>query len=693
MSLTKQQKLARDSCPACFGPTLPTDSQPLIICLNGNFQHRHHFAASKNYLELTTPGKFIHPDAISQIDKTIHDQEDLLRVQSTSDQCADLHKAANDKRNQTTWKACDDTGLMGCCCRHDAAVYMANITGGGEKRKYPLAIIDQVLRDVHPDWEVRVLYDIGCTLKKFVSLRQLFPEAADRLHFGTSVFHSYVHNWKCQLEFSPRLNIGWGLSDGEGLERLWSYLATLVSPLRYSTRSHRLGALQHKIEFHNKKGIVSLIHWIKYKQKMAVDCSEKAKDELASLSRTQNPFSSNQTNYTRKFFETQWQDQRSFQQTHTSAETEERECLAEFLDRQATLEILREQLMEADERYPTLFQSLIETVFEIADNQEQQRLVEINFTSFPAHLLGSNQEEQNARLLIWHAKSKLYAHAVQLHLERQPLYRGTHIGTTLSTKILAAIERRKKPVLAVIKKVNDYRASYLTQFAPSEVNLPENRPLTYHSFTNISLDSAFWQDVYLFHSQAPWAKSADVRTGIQAFLMIDRSNEELFLIKNELNSATSWAVELHGCIKARIDYLKDRVVGGLQNEDAVRLATSIDMGKCEDVMKVALVISVLEDQLAKHEALMRSWAGDVHDLWTTLYGSIPELHPWFQLVDNLPLPTIVGNTGIDEEEGSETDVDEDEVDPVLMQNLLNIGHNDQENPNGRVGNGSENLDV
>jgi hypothetical protein len=41
---------------------------------------------------------------------------------------------------------------------------MANITGGGEKRKYPLAIMDQILRDVHPEREVRVLYDIGCTV-------------------------------------------------------------------------------------------------------------------------------------------------------------------------------------------------------------------------------------------------------------------------------------------------------------------------------------------------------------------------------------------------------------------------------------------------------------------------------------------------------------------------------------------------
>jgi hypothetical protein len=47
---------------------------------------------------------------------------------------------------------------------------MASITGGGEKRKYPLAIMDQILKDVDPEREVRVLYDIGCTLKKFISL-------------------------------------------------------------------------------------------------------------------------------------------------------------------------------------------------------------------------------------------------------------------------------------------------------------------------------------------------------------------------------------------------------------------------------------------------------------------------------------------------------------------------------------------
>lgn len=86
----------------------------------------------------------------------------------------------------------------------------------------------------------------------------MFPIQRNRIDFGTSVFHSYVHNWKCQIEFSPCFNVGWGLSDGEGLERLWYFLHPLISSLQYSTRNHRLGALGHKVAFHNRRGINKL---------------------------------------------------------------------------------------------------------------------------------------------------------------------------------------------------------------------------------------------------------------------------------------------------------------------------------------------------------------------------------------------------------------------------------------------------
>lgn len=72
-----------------------------------------------------------------------------------------------------------------------------------------------------------------------------------QLKFGTSVFHAYVHNWGCQLDYNPRLNKGWGMSDGEGSERVWYKLSSLVAALRYSTKQHRIWELNLKAEHDN----------------------------------------------------------------------------------------------------------------------------------------------------------------------------------------------------------------------------------------------------------------------------------------------------------------------------------------------------------------------------------------------------------------------------------------------------------
>lgn len=44
--------------------------------------------------------------------------------------------------------------------------------------------------------------------------------------------HAYGHEWACQLAFNPRLRVGLGLTDGEGVERLWSRLRKLIGITR-----------------------------------------------------------------------------------------------------------------------------------------------------------------------------------------------------------------------------------------------------------------------------------------------------------------------------------------------------------------------------------------------------------------------------------------------------------------------------
>ncbi|KAI7937262.1 hypothetical protein MJO28_016161 [Puccinia striiformis f. sp. tritici] len=195
-------------------------------------EERSEFLWNRNMTGLASGTAQGLPSELEAVKEYITHQERLHKITKKADKCADSHKAGNDNRNETTWKACDDTGIMGSCCRHDSVVFLANIHGTGENRALPLAILKRFLAGVEEDRPVGVLYDLGCSLDKYIDLRKIWPESRDRLRFGTSVFHAYVHEWPCQVKYNPRYQQGWGLSDGESLERLWSLLAPL-EPAKY----------------------------------------------------------------------------------------------------------------------------------------------------------------------------------------------------------------------------------------------------------------------------------------------------------------------------------------------------------------------------------------------------------------------------------------------------------------------------
>jgi hypothetical protein len=56
----------------------------------------------------------------------------------------------------------------------------------------------------------------------------------ERLLLATSAMHAYAHQWSCQIVYNPRLRKGLGLSDGEGVERLWSKMRKLIGITRSS---------------------------------------------------------------------------------------------------------------------------------------------------------------------------------------------------------------------------------------------------------------------------------------------------------------------------------------------------------------------------------------------------------------------------------------------------------------------------
>ncbi|KAA1133993.1 hypothetical protein PGTUg99_009573 [Puccinia graminis f. sp. tritici] len=84
---TRQDVLAQRSCPACFGVSLPSndpmaapDDSKVFVCLDGNFQHRHHLQASKNYIEVERQPLFVQPQDLEVCNTEIREAELAKRV-------------------------------------------------------------------------------------------------------------------------------------------------------------------------------------------------------------------------------------------------------------------------------------------------------------------------------------------------------------------------------------------------------------------------------------------------------------------------------------------------------------------------------------------------------------------------------------------------------------------------------------
>ncbi|CAB5193235.1 unnamed protein product [Rhizophagus irregularis] len=116
----------------------------------------------------------------------------------------------------------DDTGIFGSTCRHGIPLKFINLKGIGER----FSLAEYILSDLHNMFyedssTFIVLYDIACNL------------------------HSHV-------EKSERL------TDGESLERLWSYLGRFSSTTRYMRPHHRLDILEKGIQHISRKMISNL---------------------------------------------------------------------------------------------------------------------------------------------------------------------------------------------------------------------------------------------------------------------------------------------------------------------------------------------------------------------------------------------------------------------------------------------------
>ncbi|KAF9504092.1 hypothetical protein BS47DRAFT_1374422 [Hydnum rufescens UP504] len=221
-------------CPFCFGGSHTSGlGVSTIACIDANFQikRNHDKDRQKGFkgktgardpeifsprmVELSQVELDMMEARMMEDDRAVPGEDDAVEpgmnvLNSVLNMCGDSFIAADGNRIKASTQQFDDTGLMALLCRHDIALYVANMRTAGEKQFYAFALIMALFKELPEWWTVGIF----CIV------------------FGVLVFHVYGHQWTCQLWYHPQKSEIWGLSDGEGCERFWSELQRLIPSLR-----------------------------------------------------------------------------------------------------------------------------------------------------------------------------------------------------------------------------------------------------------------------------------------------------------------------------------------------------------------------------------------------------------------------------------------------------------------------------
>ncbi|XP_028416359.1 uncharacterized protein LOC114540363 [Dendronephthya gigantea] len=139
-------------------------------------------------------------------------------------------------------KLYDEKGVFGRVCRHGFPKGFLSIKHG-ERIAYSVYEVERLLSKHNGTAvNIKVTYDIACTLEAHLKKNER-KDILNAVSFAIPIFHCYGHKSACQIKFSPRRQRGYALTDGEGIERLWSYLRGFSSMTKEMSAGRRTDML------------------------------------------------------------------------------------------------------------------------------------------------------------------------------------------------------------------------------------------------------------------------------------------------------------------------------------------------------------------------------------------------------------------------------------------------------------------
>ncbi|KAF7981244.1 hypothetical protein HWV62_34613 [Athelia sp. TMB] len=531
-------------CPACFGGSRwgrhLDEGGDVHMALDGNFHHRHQ-ASSSDGPHFHDAHQIIPKDQVDAVGNRI----DAARKrparkfrpkvpEEVIQECQDSHTAADGRKAKTDMGHFDDTGLMAMVCRHDVPLFVANIDTPGEQQKYGVALMEHVLTLLPPQATCMFIIDVGCVFDVSLNKYEIIADdALNRIKFCTSAMHAYAHQWSCQLKYNPRLQKGMGLSDGEGVERLWSRIRRLIGVTRTMGRRRRLWIIDRFLASVAQDHREELGQWIRHK----LDGEKGIKKETARAEKVVEACAVEE-DVLRKEWEDQVETQTSIR-AHAPARLKKEvdavlSLQTEIGSLEKTIEDTRGNLSHLGASAKDVKASLNAlTQCQAGLYTQVERLyASLNVQDKFPELAGVDVEFVRTLLLARDMKTNIRKRAIGSFMEWERLDQaagGKHqaLGTKIHQKTRQAITKRTPALLRSIRTFNKYCAKLSDLHDPSWL-IPVPDPLP-TNLSHLRDDSSLMEDVWIARTneRVPrWLDDSDVRNGIRALMKRDRCREE-----------------------------------------------------------------------------------------------------------------------------------------------------------------------
>ncbi|THU86821.1 hypothetical protein K435DRAFT_682930 [Dendrothele bispora CBS 962.96] len=582
----------RARCPVCFGGKFDRNNKRLkwtdvIVCLDANFTQRHR--TSKRDPGRKHPDSFfLDEDEVQEVESRVNrarDKPNAAKKAKTSDSqdddliepgmrvsravldgCGNSFTAAQESVAKVVASGYDVTGLMAILCRHDHPLFVVNMTTPGERQHYAIALLEKLFKHLPDFVEVGLLYDIACHLERSCFNWGFLEDYMDRLTFAISVFHAFGHQWACQVVYHPRKCLGFGLSDGEGAERLWNSIQRLIAYTRVAGYHLRLYTLDSQLHFGNQESLLRMGTWIRRKLRLS---SEKRSEHVKILE---------DCGIDMTVLREQWKKQVSTQTQPLPSQSKNKgkHAVKECIRLHESLSILKKKMKMLEDTIISTDAAVYKIVAarvdlpKVVDDynkatdklRKKEALLGVGEKTQLRRLINNTyiQKSANARALKCRLRQRLQAHKFEFgRLER--CYRKKRNDQRLDDHTNNSVKRRDPGIQQLAQKYNklvgEMRDLIITRKAPRNAVAPDT--IDTKNLFSLDVDDAIWQDIGLTYDEGPsdepppWLADENIRKGIRSMLEVDRCDEEDERLGVEMRSLQEWFKEKWEVVERKLE--------------------------------------------------------------------------------------------------------------------------------------------